>query len=106
MTASNDPKPERVVDASGNLRVPDDYRTPYQFLGSWAVAADQGQGSKEIHVVYASPGAAAAYRKNGRSADGSVLVKEVCENDNRSDDHRHCQPRPSFEGLVRVDEGQ
>ena len=79
MTASNDPKPERVVDASGNLRVPDDYRTPYQFLGSWAVAADQGLGSKEIHVVYASPGAAAAYRKNGRFADGSVLVKEVCE---------------------------
>ena len=73
MTASNE------VDASGNLRVPDDYRTPYQFLGSWAVAADQGQGSKEIHVVYASPGAAAAYRKNGRFADGSVLVKEVCE---------------------------
>jgi len=30
---------ERVVDAEGNLRVPADYRTAYQFLGSWAVAA-------------------------------------------------------------------
>jgi hypothetical protein len=30
-----------VVDAEGNLRVPVDYRTAYQFLGSWAVAADQ-----------------------------------------------------------------
>jgi hypothetical protein len=79
MTASNDPKPERVVDACGNLRVPDNYRNPYQFLGSWAVDADQGQGSKEIHVVYTSSGAAAAYRKNGRFADGSVLVKEVYE---------------------------
>ena len=77
MTATNDPKTEKVVDASGNLRVPADYRTAYQFLGSWAVAADQGQGSKEIHAVYASPGASAAYRKNGRFADGSVLVKEV-----------------------------
>jgi len=38
MTAANDPKPERVVDASGNLRVPGAYRTAYQFLGSWAVA--------------------------------------------------------------------
>jgi Cytochrome P460 len=68
-----------VVDATGNLRVPADYRSAYQFLGSWAVAADQGQGSKEVHVVYASPGAIAAYRKDGRFPDGSVLVKEVFE---------------------------
>jgi Cytochrome P460 len=79
MTAAKSPKTETVVDAGGNLRVPGDYRTAYQFLGSWAVAADQGQGSKEIHVVYASPGASAAYRKNGRFPDGSVLVKEVFE---------------------------
>jgi hypothetical protein len=79
MTATNDPKAAKVVDASGNLRVPGDYRTAYQFLGSWAVAADQGPGSKEIHTVYASPGAAAAYRKHGRFTDGSVLVKEVFE---------------------------
>ena len=70
MTAPNDPKTEKVVDAGGNLRVPGDYRTAYQFLGSWAVAADQDQGSKEIHVVYASPGTSAAYRRNGRFADG------------------------------------
>jgi len=62
---------------SGNLRVPSDYRTAYQFLGSWAVAADQGRGAKQIHTVYASPGTIAAYRKGGRFADGSVLVKEV-----------------------------
>jgi hypothetical protein len=79
-TASrNDPKTEAVVDADGNLRVPDAYRTTYQSLGSWAVAADQGQGSKELHVVYASPGTIAAYRKDGRFPDGSVLVKEVFE---------------------------
>ena len=79
VTATNDPKTETVVDASGNLRVPGDYRAAYQSLGSWAVAADQGQGAKEIHVVYASPGTIAAYRKNGHFADGSVLVKEVFE---------------------------
>jgi len=56
VTATNDPKTETVADTSGNLRVPGDYRTAYQSLGSWAVAADQGQGAKEIHVVYASPG--------------------------------------------------
>jgi hypothetical protein len=36
------PRTETVVDANGNLRVPADYRTAYQFLGSWAVATDQG----------------------------------------------------------------
>ena len=66
-----------VVDDKGNLRVPADYRTTYQMLGSWAVAADDGAGSKELHVVYASPGTIAAYRKDRRFPDGTVLVKEV-----------------------------
>jgi hypothetical protein len=72
-------KAEGVVDAEGNLRVPADYRTAYQFLGSWAVAADQGEGSKEVHIVYSSPGTIVGYRKDGRFPDGSVLVKEVFE---------------------------
>jgi Cytochrome P460 len=71
------PKADPVVDADGNLRVPADYRTAYQFLGTWAVAADKGQGSQDLHDVYASPGTIAAYRKNGHFPDGSVLVKEV-----------------------------
>jgi Cytochrome P460 len=66
-----------VVDDKGNLRVPVDYQTAYQTLGSWAVAADKGPGSKEMHVVYASPGTIAAYRKDGHFPDGTVLVKEV-----------------------------
>jgi Cytochrome P460 len=72
-------KVEAVVDATGNLRVPDDYRSTYQFLGSWAVASDQGRGSKDLHVVYASPGTVAAYRKSGRFPDGTTLVKEVLQ---------------------------
>ena len=66
-----------VVDAQGNLRVPGNYRSAYQALGSWAVAADSGAGSKQIHEVYASPGAIDAYRKTGRFPEGTVLVKEV-----------------------------
>jgi hypothetical protein len=65
--ASNGPNAEAVVDATGNLHVPDAYRTTYQSLGSWAVAADQGKGSKELHVVYASPGTIAACRKTDAS---------------------------------------
>jgi len=66
-----------AADASGNIRVPANYRTTYEFLGSWAVAADQGAGAKQQHIVYASPGAVAAYRKSGHFPDGTVLVKEV-----------------------------
>ena len=66
-----------VVDAKGNLRVPENYRTLYQALGTWAIAADSGRGSKEMHLVYASPGAIAAYRAAGHFPDGTVLVKEV-----------------------------
>ena len=77
VAADNELKAEAVVDANGNLHVPDAYRTTYQFLGTWAVAADQGQGSEELHVVYASPGTITAYRKDGHFPDGAVLVKEV-----------------------------
>ena len=76
-TPNNASKADAVVDANGNLHVPDDYRTTYQFLGSWAVAAESGKGSKELHDVYASPGTIAAYRREGRFPDGAVLVKEV-----------------------------
>ena len=69
--------PSSVVDARGNLRVPEQYRTRYQSLGSWAIAADTGRSSKEMHAVYASPGAIDAYRESGQFPNGTVLVKEV-----------------------------
>jgi Cytochrome P460 len=68
---------EAAVDAGGNLHVPRDYQTTYQPLGSWAIAADEGRGAKQLHVVLASPGSIEAYRKDGRFPDGTVLVKEV-----------------------------
>ena len=68
---------EAAVDAGGNLHVPRNYQTSYQQLGGWAVAADEGRGAKQLHVVLASPGSIEAYRKDGRFSDGTVLVKEV-----------------------------
>jgi Cytochrome P460 len=73
------PTAKGVVDAEGNLRVPADYRTAYEFLGIWALANKKDKGSKELHIVFASPGTIAAYQKEGHFADGSVLVKEVYE---------------------------
>jgi hypothetical protein len=39
VTAAYDPKTETVVDARGNLRVPGNYRTAHQSLGSWATVS-------------------------------------------------------------------
>jgi hypothetical protein len=67
--------------ASDHLRAPVGYRATYQALGTWAVAADKGPGAKQMHMVYASPGAIAAFRKAGHFADGTILVKEVYDAD-------------------------
>jgi len=66
-----------TVDWKGNIRVPADYRKTYRSLGSWALASDAGQGSKGMHVVYGSRGAAEAYRAGGAFADRTVRVKEI-----------------------------
>lgn len=66
-----------ATDASGVMHVPTGYRESYQALGTWAVAADKGQGAKQLHIVYASPGSVAARQKTGTFPDGAVLVKEV-----------------------------
>jgi hypothetical protein len=71
------PAAESVVDGNGNLHVPENYRREYEYLGTWAVAGDPGRGSKELHVVFASPGAGEAYRTGGHFPDGTILVKEV-----------------------------
>jgi hypothetical protein len=39
--ANGESKAEAVTDTKGNLHVPEAYRTTYEFLGTWAVAADQ-----------------------------------------------------------------
>ena len=70
-------KSEAVADTQGHLHVPSSYRADYEFLGTWAIAADKGVGSSELHTVYASPGAIAAYHRTGHFPDGTVLVKEV-----------------------------
>ena len=68
---------QSAADSQGNLHVPKDYRSAYEYLGSWAIADEKGPGAKQIHMVYASPGTVAAYRANARFPDGTVLVKEV-----------------------------
>ena len=78
-SAADGQRLEAVTDPQGNLHVPSRYRSDYEFLGAWAIAADKGAGSSQIHTVYATPGTIAAYHKTRHFPDGTVLVKEVYE---------------------------
>lgn len=64
-----------LVDKDGIIHKPADYRDRYQELGTFSVA--DLNGGVDLHYTYAPPGTAEYYRKNGKFADGTVLVKEV-----------------------------
>jgi hypothetical protein len=68
-----------LVDKAGNIRKPSDYRNRYQALGTYTVV--DLNGGTDMHYTYASPGTAEYYRKTGKFADGTVLVKEVLATD-------------------------
>lgn len=68
-----------LVDNAGNIRKPANFRDLDELLGSWAVT--DYNNDTEMHVTYASPGAAEYYRKNGKFADGTVMVKEILATD-------------------------
>ena len=63
-----------LVDKSGNISKPADYRDKYELLGTYTIIDPKGD---QMHVTYASPGTAAYYRKTGKFPDGAVLVKEI-----------------------------
>jgi len=67
-----------LVDKTGNIRKPADFRDNYQLLGTWMVLDPKGN---QMHVTYAPPGAAEYYRTNKKFADGTVLVKEISSTD-------------------------
>jgi Cytochrome P460 len=68
-----------LVDKTGNIRKPADFRKLYQTLGVYTPV--DINNNTEMHYTYASPGTAEYYRKNGKFADGTVLVKEVFATD-------------------------
>jgi Cytochrome P460 len=64
----------KLVDKTGNIRKPADYRDLYQMLGSWTVLDPK---DNQMHLVWASPGTAEYYRRNKKFPDGTVLMKEI-----------------------------
>jgi hypothetical protein len=68
-----------LVDNTGNIRKPADFRDLYQALGVYTPV--DFNNNTEMHYTYASPGTVEYYRKTGEFADGTVLVKEVMATD-------------------------
>lgn len=64
----------KFVDKTGNIRRPEDFHDLFQLIGTYMVLDPKGN---QMHLTYASPGAAEYYRRNKKFADGTVLVKEV-----------------------------
>ena len=67
--------PSDWVSATGDIALPDGFDT-WPTLGAWGVAGPDGVATG-MHQGYASPGTIEAFRRDGKFADGSVLVKEV-----------------------------
>jgi hypothetical protein len=69
---------KNYVDKNGNIKVPDDYRTQFIFIGSFAVpGGDSLGGLKEIHQVYIDRDSIEYYRSHGDFPDGAMLIKEL-----------------------------
>lgn len=64
------------VKEDGSITMPANYRTQWVHLGSWIVPEEKAPGYG-FHDVYTQPGSLESYRKTGRFADGTVLVKEI-----------------------------
>src|SRR5882762_5654766 len=83
-----------LVDKTGNIRKPADVRDRYQALGVYTpVDLDN---NTEMHYTYASPGTAEYYRKTGKFADGTALVKEVFATDHAQMTTRDAIPEIRF----------
>lgn len=63
-----------IVDETGGIVLPENFRLDYVHLGSWFVPEGDASG---FHDVYTQREAAESFRKTGQWPDGAVLVKEL-----------------------------
>jgi hypothetical protein len=74
-----------LVDEGGNIRLPENFRSEWVFLGTWSIAekeveisADASRhGAAGLHNVYTQPGVAEYFRAHKAFPDGAVIVKEL-----------------------------
>lgn len=74
-----------LVDETGNISMPDNFRSDWTFLGTWSVAEKDvdrsseasGHGAAGLHNVYTQRGVAEYFQQNKEFPDGAVIVKEL-----------------------------
>ncbi len=74
-----------IVDADGNITLPDNFQKQWVFLGTWSVAekdvesssAASGHGAAGLHNVYTQRGVIEYYLEHQSFPDGAVLIKEL-----------------------------
>jgi len=66
-----------LVDATGNISRPLDFRRNWVHLGSWLVKDDEHASGPGVHDVYADPAAVKTYLDTGKWQDGAALVKAI-----------------------------
>ncbi len=81
---------ETIVDQSGNISLPVNYRSQWTHIGSWLIADTKAPGYG-FHDVYMQPEAVEHYRKTNEYPDGAVIVKEV----------RHVEEGPKTTGQAQ-----
>ena len=76
---------ESLVDKSGNISLPENFRRDWAFLGTWSIAAEDvetssaasGHGAAGLHNVYTQQATIDHFRETGRFPDGAVVIKEL-----------------------------
>lgn len=69
---------QKYVDASGNIKVPTNYRTEFVFIGSFVVPSNSTPLEvKQLHQVYIDKDSISYYQNHGEFPDGAMLVKEL-----------------------------
>ena len=92
-----------LVDGTGNIRRPQDYRDRYPALGTFVVL-DPTAGD-QMHNTYASPGTAEYYRKTGKYRRRNRTGERGLRDRARSNDDGGRALGRGNESLVRDDQG-
>ena len=72
---------QTIVNAKGEISLPDNFREDYAHLGSWFVPEG---GASGFHDVYTQRETVAHFRRTGAFPDGAVLVKELRGHDQKA----------------------
>lgn len=83
---------ENIVDQSGNISLPKNFRRDWAFLGTWSIAEDDietssdasGHGAAGLHNVYTQKATIDHFRETGIFPDGAVVIKELLKADTSS----------------------